>query len=439
MTMFTRRTLVKGGTALAATGALTGPGLLEWSKAWAQTAPWKPEKGAQLALLRWKYFVQSEEDAFMALLDAFTNATGVKVSVTRESYEDIPPKASVAANTNAGPDLFWGLFSLPHLFPQKCVDVTDVADYLGKKYGGWVPTAVAYGKSGNKWIDIPICYGGNMLNYRISALKKAGLSKFPATTDEFLDYAKATKRNNTPGGMALGHATGDGNCWVHWCLWAHGGNVVDKNDKVILNSPETAKALDYAKQLYDNMIPGVAAWNDAFNNKAFLAGEISWTNNGISIYAAAKRDATKKEIAEDMDHALWPVGPIGKPTEFHVCFPILAMTYTKYPQACKALIAFLLEADNYNKWLEASVGYLTHPLNAYDANPVWTVDPKNTIFREAAKRTLTAGGLGSVGEKAASALADFIVVDMFANVCTGREDTKGAIKIAERQAMRLYR
>ena len=155
MTMFTRRTLVKGATSLAATGALAGPALLEWSKAWAQAAPWKPEKGAQLGLLRWKYFVQSEDDEFMALLDAFTKATGVKVNVTRESFEDIPPKASVAANTNAGPDLFWGLFSLPHLFPQKCVDVTDVADYFGKKYGGWVPSAVAYGKSGNKWIDIP--------------------------------------------------------------------------------------------------------------------------------------------------------------------------------------------------------------------------------------------------------------------------------------------
>jgi multiple sugar transport system substrate-binding protein len=439
MTDLTRRAVLHGGTALAASGTLAGPALTDWARAWAQAAPWKPEKGAQLSMLRWKYFVQSEDDAFVALLDAFTKATGVKVNVTRESYEDIPPKASVAANTGSGPDLFWGLFSLPHLFPQKCVDVTDVADYLGKKYGGWVPTAVTYGRSGNKWIAIPICFGGNMLNYRISALKKAGLAKFPATTDEFLEYAKATKRNNTPGGMALGHATGDANCWVHWCLWAHGGNVVDKNDKVILNSPETAKALEYAKQLYENMIPGTASWNDAFNNKAFLAGEISWTNNGISIYAAAKRDASKKEIVDDMDHALWPVGPVGKPTEFHVCFPTLAMTYTKYPQASKALIAYLMEAEQYNKWLEASVGYLTHPLNAYDANPVWTADPKNTIFREAAKRTLTAGGLGSVGEKAAAALADFIVVDMFANVCTGREEPKNAIKIAERQAMRLYR
>jgi len=105
--------------------------------------------------------------------------------------------ASVAANTGAGPDLFWGLYSLPHLFPQKCVDVSDVADYLGKKYGGWVPSAVTYGKSGNKWIAIPICYSGNMQNYRISSLKKAGFSKFPATTDEYLEFAKATKRNGT--------------------------------------------------------------------------------------------------------------------------------------------------------------------------------------------------------------------------------------------------
>jgi multiple sugar transport system substrate-binding protein len=439
MTTFTRRSLVQGGTALAATGALTGPALLNWAKAWAQSAPWKPEPGAALSMLRWKYFVQSEDDAFVALIDAYTKATGVKVTLARESYEDVQPKASVAANTGAGPDLFWGLYSLPHLFPDKCVDVTDVADYLGKKYGGWVPSAVKYGESKGKWIAIPICFNGNLLNYRISSLKKAGMSKFPATTDEFLEYVKATKKNNTPGGFALGHASGDGNAWVHWCLWTHGGNLVDKDDKVILNSPETAKALEYAKQLFDNMIPGTASWNDASNNKAFLAGEIHWTDNGISIYAAAQKDPTKKEIAEDMDHAYYPIGPIGTPTELHLMFPLLAMTYTKYPQACKSLMAFMLEAENFNPWLVGSVGYLTQCLNAYDANPIWTSDPKRTPFRDVAKRTLTAGGLGSVGEKAATAIADFLVLDMFANYCTGREDVKGAIAIAERQAKRIYR
>jgi len=440
MTTITRRTLLNGATALAAGGALAGPALMEWAKAWAQAAPWKPEAGAQLAMLRWKYFVQPEDDAFVALMDAFTKATGVPVAISRESYEDVQPKASVAANIGAGPDLFWGLYSLPHLFPQKCLDVSDVADYLGKKYGGWVDSAVRYGKgTGNTWIDIPICYTGSLINYRISSMQKAGFTQFPDKTDAFLEYARAAKKNNTPGGFALGHASGDGNTWVHWCLWAHGGNLVDKDDKVVINSPETAKALEYAKQLYETMIPGVAAWNDASNNKAFLAGEIHWTDNGISIYVAASSDPTKKEIAEDMNHAYYPVGPVGKPTELHLMFPMVAMNYTKYPNACKALMAYMLEADQFNGWMKAAKGYLTHCLNAYDSNPMWAEDPKRTPYRDVAKRSLTAGGQGSVGEKAATAIADFLLVDMFANYCTGREDLKGAISVAERQAKRIYR
>ena len=438
MTNFTRRTLVQGGTAMAAAGALTGPALFDFAKAWAQTAPWKPEKGAQLSLLRWKRFIEAEEVAFMELVGNFTKATGVPVTVLNESLDDVQPKASVAANTGQGPDIFWGLYSLPHLFPQKCVDVSDVADYLGKKYGGWVPSAVTYGKSGNKWIGIPVAYNGNVMNYRKSSSDKAGFKTFPKTTDEFLAYCKAMKAQNTPGGMALGHASGDGNAWVHWALWAFGGNLVDKNDKVIISSPETEKALTYAKQLYETFIPGTASWNDSFNNKAFLGGEVHWTNNGVSIYAAAKAQ-NMKEMAEDVQHALWPIGPIGKPTEFHVAYPIMIMTYSKFPQASKAFIAFMLEAANLDPWVIKSVGYLTPGLTAYEKNPVWTSDPKLTVCRDVAKNTLTAGHLGSVGEKAAAALADFIVLDMFANVATGREDAKSAMKMADRQARRLYR
>jgi multiple sugar transport system substrate-binding protein len=438
MTTITRRALVNGSTALAASSALVGSGLAGWASAWAQAAPWKPERNAQLSLLRWKRFIQAEEDAFMELVAGFTKATGVKVNVTNESLDDVQPKASVAANTGQGPDMFWGLYSLPHLFPAKCVDLTDVADYLAKKYGGWVPSAATYGKSGNKWIGIPVAYNGNVMNYRRSAMEKAGFKEFPKTTDEFLAFCKAMKGQNTSGGMALGHASGDGNAWVHWCLWAFGGNLVDARDKVIINSPDTEKALNYAKQLYETFVPGTASWNDAFNNKAFLAGEIYWTNNGVSIYAAAKAQ-NMKEMVDDIEHASWPVGPVGKPTEFHIAYPIMTMTYSKFPQASKAFIAYMMEAENLDPWVIKSVGYLTPGLTAYEKNPVWTSDPKLTVCRDVAKRTLTAGHLGSVGEKAAAALADFIVLDMFANVCTGREDSKAAMRIAERQAQRLYR
>lgn len=438
-----RRKALQTGAALAAAGSAGNLAL--FAQAWAQDAPWKPEPGAKLTLLRWKRFIQAEEDGFMALVAAYTKATGVEVRVLNESLDDVQPKASVAANTGQGPDMFWGLYSLPHLFPEKCVDVTDVADYLGKKYGGWVPTAQTYGKTkGGRWIDIPVAYNGNVINYRQSMIEKAGFKEVPKDNAGFLELMKALKSKSTPGGFALGRASGDGNAWIHWVLWSNGANLVDKNDKVIINSPETVKALEYAKELSTAFVSGTASWNDAFNNKAFLSGEISLTNNGVSIYAAskagaAKGDAKMKEIMEDMNHALWPVGPVGHPTEFHIAYPMMIMKYSKFPKACKSFMTFMMDAPNYGPWLESAVAYLTHPLNAYDSNPVWTSDPKLTLVRDVAKRTLTAGGLGSVGEKAAAALADFVVLDMVASVCTERASIKDAIAIAERQAQRIYR
>src|ERR1044071_7154381 len=139
------------------------------------------------------------------------------------------------------------------------------------------------------------------------------------------------------------------------------------------------KALEYAKALSDTFIPGVASWNDSSNNKAYLAGELYLTSNGISIYVAAKDDAAKKELAEDTYHALWPVGPIGKPTELQLCVPILAFKFSKYPNAAKAFITYMLEKENYEKWLSGARGYLTQTLNAYDSAPVWNADQKNKV------------------------------------------------------------
>ncbi|MGA7322892.1 MAG: ABC transporter substrate-binding protein [Rhodomicrobium sp.] len=435
-TTLDRRSLLKGSVAAAA-ALLSAEELFNMASAWAQTAPWKPEAGAKLNILRWKRFVEAEDQAFVAMVNAFGKATGTEMNVSNESYEDVQPKASVAANTGQGLDMVWGLYSLPHLFPEKCLDMSDVANYLGGKYGGWAPSAEAYGKSAGKWICTPVAVTGALINYRISSAEKAGFKEFPKDTGSFLELCKGLKRNNTPAGMALGHASGDANTWLHWALWTFGGNLIDKDNKVVINSPETAKALEYVKQLYENFIQGTASWNDSSNNKAFLAGELHCTVNGISIYVTAKRE--KPEIAADMNHAYMPIGPIGKPTELHLAFPILTFAFTKYPQACKAFAAFMQEAPNFNPWIQAAQGYLSPFLSAYDANPIWTADPKTTPYRDVAKRTLTPAGQGTLGEKAATAIGDFIVVDMFANYCTGREDIKGTIALAERAAKRVYR
>ncbi len=449
----TRRNILLGGAGLGTLATFGSPFLSR--SAHAQAAMFAPEPGAEITLLRWKRFVQSEEDAFLKLAADFTAKTGVKVNVQSESLDDVQPKASVAANVGQGPDMVWGLYSLPHLFPDKLVDLTDLADGLAKAHGGFVDAAVTYGKSKDKWISIPVAFNGNYINYRKSSVEKAGFKDgVPKDNAGFLELMKALKANGTPGGFALGHASGDGNAWVHWALWSHGASLVNEKDEVTISSEETKAACEYVKLLNDASIAGTASWNDSFNNKAFLAEEVHLTNNGISIYAAAVRgskpaadaeqavkDAAPKmaALAADIDHALWPVGPAGKPTEFQIAYPMMVFQYTKYPMACKAFIEYMMSPDAYNGWLEGAVGYLTQPLKAYESHPVWTADPKRTVFRDAANRTLTAGGKGSVGENAAAALAEFIVLDMFANYATGRTDLAEAIKQAERQAKRIYR
>lgn len=441
MKNISRRSALKGIAGAAGAGALTGSGLTDWAKAWAQQSPFRAEQGAALNLMRWRRFVVAEDEAFMRMVAAFTQATGVRVNVTSESFDDMQPKASVAANTGTGPDMFWALYSTPHLFPQRCVDVSDVAQYLGQKYGGWVPVAEAYGRFQNRWIAIPAAINGGYINYRISMVKAAGFNEVPQDTRGFLELCRALRARNTPAGFALGRATGDGNAFVHWLLWSHGGAQVDANERVTIRSAETEAALNYAKQLYDTFIPGTAAWNDASNNRIYLSGELSMTANGISIYAAAlaSQDQRQRDIAADTDHAYWPIGPVGRPAEIQLCFPMFAMTYSRFPNACKAFMAFMLEAENFNPWLEGAQGYLTHTLNAFDNNPVWTADPKRRVFRDAGKRSLVAGHAGPLTEKAATAIADFIVLDMFANFCTGREDAQGAMRLAERQLQRIYR
>jgi hypothetical protein len=137
----------------------------------------------------------------------------------------------------------------------------------------------------------------------------------------------------------LGNATGDGNTWCQWLVWAFGGKLVDQNNKVVIDSPETVKALEYAKALYATFVPGTLSWLDPNNNKAFLDGQLSLTNNGISIYYATKNatDPKVKEMSADINHANMPIGPIGRPTEFQLFFNQLIFKYTKYPKAAEGV------------------------------------------------------------------------------------------------------
>ena len=277
-----------------------------------------------------------------------------------------------------------------------------------------------------------------MIVYRESMVKAAGFDTFPKDTDGFLKLYQALKAKGTPGGMALGNATGDG-LWCNWLIWAFGGKLVDKNNKVVIDSPETGKALEYGKELYATFIPGTLSWLDPNNNKAFLDGQIRVTNNGISIYFAAKNspDPKLKEMALDIQHASFPIGPVGVPTESHLYFNQMIMKYTKYPQAAKEFLRFMMEQEQFDPWLTARGGYVAPPLAAYAKSAIWTSDPKNLPYRDAVKNLRPAGYAGKLGYASAGAAADFIVVNMVAEAVSGSKTPKEAMERAQKRAERV--
>lgn len=441
MTPFNRRKFLEGSASVAAAATL-GAGSAVWAPAvHAQALAFKPEKGAKLRVLRWSRFVQGDIDAYMINVKKFTEKTGVEVRVDNEGWEDVRPKAAVAANTGAGPDIILSTNDDANLYPEKLLDVTDLAEYLGKKYGGWYPAVEAYLKpDGKKWIGLGLGASGSYMVYRQSQVKAAGFDSFPKDTAGFLAMFKALHAKGTPGGMALGNATGDG-LWCNWLVWSHGGMLVDKNNKVVIDSAETQKALEYGKELYATFIPGTLSWLDPNNNKAFLDGQISVTNNGISIYYAAKNstDPKLKEMAADINHSAFPVGPVGVPTESHLFFNQMIMKYTKFPNAAKEFLRFMMEQDQFDAWLTGAGGYVAQPLRAYEKSPIWTIDPKNTPYRDGVKNMRPAGYAGKLGYASAGAGADFIVVNMVAEAVSGSKTPKEAMERAQKRAERYYK
>lgn len=428
-----RRDVLLGSAGLAAGATLPMPSIAQATI----------EKGATLRVLRPTKFVDPDQAIFDENTAAFTKATGVQVRVDYAGWEDLRPQTAVTANTGAGPDVVVGWADDPHIFSDKLIDLTDLANDLGKKYGGWYPIAEKYGKKDKteQWVSLPMGASGAPAVYRESWVKEAGFDTFPKDLDGFLRLCRKMKEQGHPAGFALGNAVGDGNAFCNWLVWTHGGHMVDENNKVTINSKETVEALKYAKALYETFIPGTLSWLDISNNRALTAGEIGVTQNGVSLYFSIKNSKDEKiaAVGKDLNHATMPVGPLGRPSEPALIINAMAFRHTKFPNAAKEYLRFMMEKEQYDKWLTGCYGYWTQPLKGYAESAVWKSDPKITIYRDTWERALWSGYKGSINEAAGTVNAEYVVVQMVASVCAGQATPEDAAREAERRARRYYR
>lgn len=437
MTTMRRRDLLQAGAGAAMAAA--GAGATPWRQAAAQDSPrLQPEEGASLRMIRWEAFVEGDLESWLANTQAFTEQTGVPVEVESVPFDVVSERALRIAAAGEGADMVLGFYDDPHLYPDRVLDLSLVALDLGSRYGGWYPVCERYATRTGRWIGLPLGSSGTAMVYRESHLREAGFDTFPEDMEGFLDLCRALSENGTPPGMALGHAVGDANTWTHWLLWAFGGALADVSGNVVIESEQTRQALAYARELYITFVEGTTDWLDADNNRAFLAGRISLTNNGLSIYQSARQDPALAEMADDIRHARMPIGPVGEPTELHLLTQAMVFAHTRFPNAAMEYLRFMWERERYEPWQKAASGYVTQPLQGYEDNAVWESDPALSAYQGATARMLWNGYAGELGPASAAAMADFVVVDMVAAAATGEMTPDEAAAQAAERALVYY-
>ena len=443
MAIITRRRALQlgaaGATALAAAERAAAQSRIPAADVPAPNLP--IESGATLRMLRPVRFVQPDEEVFRANAAKFTQATGVQVRIDFVGWEDINQQTAVTANTGAGPDLIVGFSDAPHIYADKLIEVTDIAEYLGRKYGGWLPLARKYGiRHGTQnWIGLPFGASSGPLVYRKSAMTEVGFQRAPDDHAGFLDLCRKLKAANKPAGFALGNAVGDGNGFANWLVWSHGGYLVDEDGKVAINSRETVAALNYLRELYPTFVPGTIAWGDISNNRAYSASECWLTANGVSLYFSLKNDPATRPIAEDSEHQLLPKGVLTQHPMSGLTLNAMVFRHSRFPNAARAFLAFMMEAEQYDPWLIANLGYWAQPLAAYKDSAVWTSDPKVAIFRDSMNNEFWNGYKGPISEASGQANAEYVMVQMCASVASGQATPEAAAREAERRARRIFR
>src|SRR6266540_3141531 len=442
MARFGRRSFLKfsgGGAIVAATGGMAGILASGRAPAYAQatTVHW----------LRWNDFVPASDQLLRREIAAeCEKALGVKLNVETINGNDIQARVTSAIQSGSGPDIVCVLNNWAQLYGESLTDVSDIAEELGKSQGGFYETSKTVANDGRKWIAVPWSIVGLQIAYRKSWFAEIGYTdgKFPQTWEEYREAGKKLKAKGRPIGQTLGHTFGDAPVFTYPYLWSWGGKEVEADGKtVVLDSKQTVESVKFLVGFWkDALDEGGLAWDDSSNNRAFLSGTCSATNNGASIYIEALRkpDSYKTEkgapLWQDILHAPLPKGPGGQ-FSFHVPFSNMLMGYSKNQKGAKEFLRWISSKPVFDRWFTTQKGFSIGPTTDWEKHKLWGDDPVMLPFKSAARTGRFAGYAGPSGRKSAEVLTKYILTDMYAKAVQGMPPEE-AVKRAHAELTKIY-
>jgi len=125
-----RRTFLKAAGVAAGAAATSGlAGILEAGRAPAFA------QGTKLHVLRWTDFIPEADAELKRQAPLASKALGAEVTIEFINVNDLQARTTSAIESKFGADIIQLLWNWPHLYASALVDVSDVAEPIGKAQG----------------------------------------------------------------------------------------------------------------------------------------------------------------------------------------------------------------------------------------------------------------------------------------------------------------
>src|SRR5215469_8238919 len=171
-----RRSVIKLAGSAAAVASTGMAGILATGRAPAyaqqRTVHW----------LKWVDFVPATDKMFKdVLVPEAQKQLGMKINLETVNGNDLQPRTTAAIQSGAGPDLIMAFNNNTYLYANSVVDLSDLAEEVGKREGGLYKYARSICSDGKMFMSMPWTVIGAMLTYRKSWLDEVGATTFPDT------------------------------------------------------------------------------------------------------------------------------------------------------------------------------------------------------------------------------------------------------------------
>ncbi|WP_104135168.1 ABC transporter substrate-binding protein [Cryobacterium sp. Y62] len=240
--------------------------------------------------------VAERVQAQQAILDAYSEETGIKVELVALAEDQLPTVLATAAASNDLPDAI-GAVSLNALNQLNTDGVLDtgaaqaIVDALG--VDTFSQRALELTQSDGEQLGVPSDGWAQLLFYRTDLFEAAGLEA--PTTYEAITEAATTLQSPEVAGIVAATAPGDSftqQTFEYFAL-ANGCELVNDADEISLDSPECVEAIDFYSSL---ILEGSVAGNqDADTTRATYfsggAGMLVWSSFLLDELAGLRSDA----------------------------------------------------------------------------------------------------------------------------------------------------